>query len=82
MCAEGPFLHQIYLEINPLDNTLNTRSQTQEMSFFTLQMLPLHTFLPPQILLDKIKLSEQFGETTNILSTLTICIGFKRAKYL
>lgn len=79
---EGPFLWQINLEINPLDNTLNTWSQTKEISFFSLQMLPLHIFLLLQILLDKIKLSEQFSETTNILSTPTIRIGFKRAKDL
>lgn len=59
-----PFLCQINLEINPLDSTLNTCSQTQEISFFSLQMLPLHVFLPLQILFDKIKLSEQFSETT------------------
>lgn len=76
---EGPFLRQFNLEINPLDNTLNTWSQRQEISFFILQMLPLHIFLTLQILLDKIKLSQQFSETTITLSTPTICIGFKRA---
>lgn len=79
---EEPFLCQINLEINPLDSTLNTCSQTQEISFFSLQMLPRCVFLPLQILLDKIKLSEQFSETTNILSASNICIGFKRAEDL
>lgn len=79
---EGLFLHQNNLKINPLNNTPNTSSQIQEISFFSLQMLPLHIFLPLQILLDKIKLSEQFSKATNILSTFTICIGFKKAKDL
>jgi len=57
-------------------------SQTQEIYFFSLKTLALHMLLSLQILLDKIKLSEQFSETINILSTSTIRIGFKRAEDL
>lgn len=61
--------------------TLNM-SQTQEICFFSLKTLALHMLLSLQILLDKIKLSEQFSETINILSTSTIHISFKRAEDL